>query len=804
MRMMRGWMVGGIVLLAGSTMSWGAVTLVKGGKAVSTLYISATPSAQDDRASDGALTLKEMAGELNEHLQKMSGASLKVVTTDDPSAVKGPAVVLGGLAVKLGATPEKKSDSGEGFRLLTKGDLVLIGGQTDRGAQHGVYELLRKLGCDWVMPGEIGQIVPHKTDVVVEDVDEAQAPAFLFRTMSYHGKRPKEGHQRLAAWERRMQGTTWNYFGMPTGGHKWGNLIRHNKKEFDAHPEMLALVRQPDGSLKRQGPQVETTDPRVIDLFVQEIEQAFEKNIKADKWTKDTYAGFGIGPADGGGLSISPETMAAGSGRIDPITGGPDYTDQIVLLANQVLQRVKPKYPNVYVGYYVYADYADYPARYTPDPHLIPTFAPITYSRYHSVLDPHSKTQAYYREVVEKWAALSAKQGNPLIYRGYNWNLAENMVPFTKIAVWGEELPWYKEKGFVALRVEGDDSFAVLGPSDYVFMRLGWNTSLDWRKLVHEYCLHAYGKGAGPMEQYFLAQAERQSKAGQEAGSYYAIPLIYDQAWVDQSRALMDQALAAADTQGDKTRIGYIKEGLQSLQLYFNYRKAVTSFDLTGAKQAYEAMLAHQQQMHEINPDLASPSIVAYLKRFLSPFVEQGAKYSSGDYRLVQPLPDELECILDPHNAGAVMNYYGTQINDRDWIKLRTYSTTWDDQGLGSYAGGIWYRWRFTVPAELKGKPIGLFLGGFSDQARIWLNGREMGQSPRGFSKPYAVDLTDGLQADKENLLTIQIMPHAKNELGVGGLVRPSFLFTGPRVAAPAPAKGTPERVLPGAGQVKE
>jgi hypothetical protein len=802
--MMRGLILGGIVLGMSSATGRAAVALVKEGKPLAKIYIQ-SKAADDGHSLDSALTPREMADDFNSHLKEMSGAQLEVVTTDDASAVKGPAVVLGDLAVKLGAMPQKKSESGEGFRLLTRDNLVLIGGQTDRGAQQGMYELLRKLGCDWVMPGQIGRIIPHKPDVTVEDVDEAQAPAFVFRTLTYHGRRPKQGNQRLAAWERRMQGGTWDYFAMRTGGHAWGGLIHRNQKVFDAHPEMLALVRQADGSLKRQGPQLESTDPRVVDLFVAEIEKAYEKNIQAGKWTAQTPAGFGIGPSDGGGESISPQSLAAGSGRIDPITGGLDYTDQVVLLGNQVLQRVKAKYPNVYVGYYVYASYADYPARYQPDPHLALTFAPITYSRYHSVIDPHSKTQAFYRTIVEKWSELSRKQGNPLIFRGYNWNLAENMVPFTKVQVWGEELPWYKKMGFKALRVEADDSFAELGPSDYVFMRLAWDTSLDWRKLVHEYCQHAYGKGAGPMEQYFLAQADRQSKAGQEAGSYYAIPLIYDQAWVDHSRSLMDQALAAADTKEDKTRIGYIKEGLQSLQLYLDYHKAAMAFDFPAVKKEYEAILSHQKAMNDLNPDLASTSIVAYLKRFLSPFVEQSGKYSSGDYKIVQPLPDAMKTILDPHDVGAQMNYFGAEINDKDWINSRTYSTTWDDQGWGNYAGGVWYRWRFTLPADFSpDKPVGLFLGGFSDQARVWVNGKEMGRSPRGFSKPYAVDLTDGLKAGTENLLTIQIVAHAKNELGMGGLIRPSFLFTGPRVAAPAPAKGEPARVLPGAGEVKE
>lgn len=100
-----------------------------------------------------------------------------------------------------------------------------------------------------------------------------------------------------------------------------------------------------------------------------------------------------------------------------------------MLLANRIWDKIKDEYPNVYLGYYSYAQYEDYPSRYTPNSHLAVIFAPINFSRFHSLLDPHSKSQTYYLQVVEKSHKLAEIQGNQLIFRGYNFNRAEGVVP---------------------------------------------------------------------------------------------------------------------------------------------------------------------------------------------------------------------------------------------------------------------------------------------------------------------------------------------------------------------------------------
>ncbi len=746
--------------------------------------------------------------DLNEHFQKMSGASLEIIRTDDPAEVTGPALVLGELAHKLGAAPRKATESREGFRLRTKGDQVLIGGESLEGVRCGVYELLYQLGCDWVMPGEIGEVIPRKRTLSLPDCDASQTPDFLIRRLWYRGYRTPEHpaqpgeKERFAQWLNRQKGGNFSHVATGTGGHVWDAFIRRHKAEFEQDPTMLALVKMPDGTLQRRGPQLESTHPKVVELFVKEIRDAYQKNMAEGKWTRETAAGFGIGPADGLGYSLSPESLAAGSGEIDPITGELERTDELVLLGNRILERVRTEYPNVYVGFYSYSTHAGFPSKYVPDPKITVIFAPINFSRFHGVTDPNSRTQALYRRVVEQWGELSRKQGNLLTYRGYNWNLADNILPYSKVRIWGEEIPFYKQQGFLGMSVEGTKMWSVLGPSDYVFMRLCWNASQDWRALLHEYCVKAYGKGADAMERYHRGLIQRQSEARQEAGSFNAFHLMYDQTWVEDAQRNIAAALSAADTPNDRTRIGFAAHTLQALRLYLTFHDAVVHLNFPGMKEGYDAMRAHWQKAYDTNSDLVANEGPAYLRRYLGQFVDEGLKYSSAPFKVLHRLPDTLLTRFDAQEVGHLRNYHEPGLNESGWRETRTYSSTWDAQDLcaGHRSGAVWYRHRFTLPAHGTSQPMGLFLGGFEDEARVWLNGKLIGTSGRRFSNPAVYDLSEEARPGEENLLAIMVVRNsAANEIGLGGLLRPGFIFSGPRVEEKAPGKNLElKQVLPG------
>ena len=784
------------LLLAASSATRADVSLVRDGKAVAKIYVS--PVAADAPKTPEP-PIATAARELNYHLQKMSGATLEIVETTDAASIKGPSIVLGDLAVKLGATPRKTTESLEGFRLIVKGSTLLIGGQSDRAVMIGAYEVLNKLGCDWVMPGEIGEIIPKKSTVKIKNLDESQAPDFLIRNLWYRGydapRLPEEG-ARMSLWLARQKGGTYSHPAMQVGGHMWDQFIARHRDEFEKDPTMYALTRAADGTLKRSGPQLESTHPRVIELMVQEIKDTFEKN----KWPKDKIAGFPIGPADGLGYSMSSESLAIGSGRMDPIVGELDRTDLLVLLGNNILEKLGPEYSNTYVGFYSYSTHADYPMRYKPHPRLAQIFAPINFSRYHSLTDTNSKTQAYYKDVVEQWGKLSKAQGNLLTYRGYNWNLAENMLPYTKLKIWGEELPFYKKMGFIGHSVEATKAWSVNGPSDYVFMKLAWNSNLDWKAILRDYCAKSFGAGAAPMERYFLRLVNTQHNSGQEAGSYSAMHLIFNDAFVTAGEKDFAEATQLAQDANEHIRISHFSANLQALKLYLEYFKATTNFDFPATKTAYDAMEAHWKKTYDSNSDLVANETPAYLQRFIKTFVDGANKYSSGDYKMIERLPDALPTLLDPNAVGHRMQFFSPTIREDNLMKTKTYSSTWDAQGLvGLRTGAVWYRHRFRIAAENKGKPIGLFLGGFEDEARVWINGVLIGTSGQRFSMPAEFDLTEAIKYDGDNVLAIEVVRNsAANEIGLGGLLRPSFLFAGPRLEMKAPAPLELRRVLPG------
>ncbi len=256
------------------------VTLVADAKPLAKIYVS---SRDLGKKTAGAFPPREIpyvalaVEDLNYHLGRMAGAKLEVVETDDEKVIKGPALVLGSLADKLGCVVEPTKWS-EGYRILVRGQQVLIQGEKPQGVSYGIYSLLGKLGCDWVMPGKLGEIIPNRPTVEVPAMDERSAPDFGMRELWYRGGAALVTEQEVAdfeLWKRRQRLGVAEALRYNGTGHEWHAIIDRHKAAFDADPEMLALVRQPDGSLARKGPQLEVTNPKLVELVVEDIRQKF-------------------------------------------------------------------------------------------------------------------------------------------------------------------------------------------------------------------------------------------------------------------------------------------------------------------------------------------------------------------------------------------------------------------------------------------------------------------------------------------------------------------------------------------------
>ena len=68
------------------------------------------------------------------------------------------------------------------------------------------------------------------------------------------------------------------------------------------------------------------------------------------------------------------------------------------------------------------------------------------------------------------------------------------------------------------------------------------------------------------------------------------------------------------------------------------------------------------------------------------------------------------------------------EFDDRKWADIFV-PAAWEDEGYPGYDGYAWYRKRFTLPNDARGKTLYLHLGYIDDVSEVWLNGRKVGFS---------------------------------------------------------------------------
>ncbi|OGV50049.1 MAG: hypothetical protein A2X49_04830 [Lentisphaerae bacterium GWF2_52_8] len=786
-----------------------AFDLIKDAKPIVRIYHA--PLSQNDEWSGtkefGKLSPSEMdtkslaisISDLNYHFKEMGGTELEVVVTDDPKKVKAPAIVIGALANKMGAAPDVKDDpSKEAFCVKVVDNMVLIGGSSDFGASHGIYALLEKLGCAWVMPGKEGEIIPKMKTVSVPDLDIQEAPSFGLRNVYYGGRPSEQQWQELQLWGLRQKANiygTKQRFGFSAGSHAWGFIIRKFKKEFEAHPEMMGLIRKSDGSMERGGGQLESTHPRCIELAIEFIRQTFKDN----GWANDTAVCIGMGPNDGGALSLSPESVNAGVFRVNYDSGGLDGTDVVVLFLNTLLERTAQEFPNLRLGFMVYSWHGDYPMRYKPNPRIVVGIRDLNVSRYHGMSDLTSKSRAYYKDIVLQWGKLAKEQGNQVSHGDYSWNPAEAVMPYTRVKISGEDFPIYKQAGISIKSTNLGKDWYLTGAHNYVTIKMAWDVKNDWRKLLREYCENAFGAKAAPfMEKYYLELARRQSENSHETGSFFAIPLLYDKAFVSEQEKTFDDALSVAGTEMDKKRIRYARYPLKTLGHYLDMREAYAAFDFAKARTHFEKGTKCLEEITAQNVHFEGKSGKDYFNGF-SKFLDAANKYSSGDYRIEYQIPNRLKTAIDVNNLGQNNRFWGSKIDDSNYLTTETYMSTWDAQGLSGFQqGSVWYRIHFKIDGSgRKDMGYGLFIGGADNRVAVWCNDKFIARSSAGLRTPTQFDITDAVQPGEDNLIVIQVTRHGIWELFTGGIMMPSFIFSGPRVEQPKDVEPS-FRVLPG------
>ena len=803
------------------------VCLVKNGSPAAKIYVAADDPAPaewrwDEQPEGGkprripVLTRDESLRQyfanalfdLRRVIEQSSGAELEFVTVSHPEEIKGPAIVVGSLARACGIRPSVTNDLGEAFALRTKGARLYLSGQGIVGDTYAIYAFLNAMGCDWVMPDLLGEVVPEKKTWIA-DIDREEKPSFAVRGPWLTGGHRPSQHVRVEyeKWQLRtrqqprpiMVGFQYNEGRLDWPYHQL--KAKRNDAWFAAHPDCQAAVSDGKGGFKFNRHQLNTTSPSAVEFEVENIRRIWKKN----GWKADESHILRWGPADGNGFDETAASLGIVRGRRDAVSGEWDETDVVFGFMRKVLDAARKEFPNVTLATLVYNNYADFPSRpeWIEGPGLQFTIADITHSRYHGAMDAAtSPSRAYYRNVVEQWA----KHARRVSFYHYNWNLADAVLPYSRLKIIGRDMPWEHSLGVRGYEDEQLQGESYCAAHDWVQAQLMWNVKQDWRTATETFCRKAYGRGWKPMLEFWLYISDKIAEAGDETGSFFAARRIWSRADAAKLLGWLETAETAGDNARDRRRVRVARHSVDQLVRYLDFAEAYARHDFAAAEAAVRKMCAAiDEEMSGDYPQTTNIWGAQLAKALMLKFAEGAVLYSGSGtnsaYRMIGRLPERMKLQFNPQFNGEKMNLQSPLLNDSEFPEVPTWTTTASAIGLGTVRSGeLWYRAKVVLPevALADGEGVGLFLGGFDCEATVYVNGARVGRKG-GFAQPAVFDVTPYLSRAGGGDSIVLCIARKKNcESLTGGILYPCFFFAGPRIPQGDDVEDPSKIVLPG------
>ncbi len=730
-----------VLLFALAGAAFGECTLVERGQARAAIYIAEGAPQDVQRAAE----------ELAAAIEKMSGARLAVRQWPAGRAVpeEPVPVLLGELAERAGLTVAGQSLSREGFRLRVEDGRVLIAGESPRAVLYGAFALLERLGFRLFFDHPLGEVVPRASTVRLPALDVEQRPAFCTRKI--WGSR----------WARESRWKLWNRVGglrLETG-HAWSRLLPP-KQYFDTHPEYYPLV---DG--RRAPGQLCTSNPDVVRLVAENIIRRFEANPE--------LVSASLSPDDGRHFCQCANCRALDDPTyIDPSSGTVCMSDRFMVFFNEVARRVAQRFPEKILCFYAYSDYTLPPrhAEHAP-PNLMMWLAPIRFCRLHAIGSDICPSRKRLLEIIRGWDRYVSRKG----YRGYEYNLAECLVPFSKVSIYAHDIPLLKKLGFEALNLETINSWCIYAPHIYLSARLAWDPRQDPAAIMDDFYTKLFGPAAAHVKRYWERIDRAFATTATHAGCFFGLDRIYTPELLAQCERDLNQALAAAQSDVQRERVRMFLRGLENAKYYRAIFEATNRADFAAAKKTLDELRAHLKNL--LDEGLVNHYTPGYVERFLAPAIEEGYQRTTPPNRLVLQLPDRWRLAYDEEGVGEERGFAEPGFDDSGWREVATYSATLGNQGLPDRFTWMWYRTRVTIPPDAPRERLRLWFAEIDGLATVYVNGRKVGQSEKR-RKPFEVDISQVARPGKVNVIAVCVDHRRMTELALGGIVKPAIIYS--------------------------
>jgi hypothetical protein len=497
-----------------NTKSQSTLVLAENGVAKLPIVISA------DASKETLATANEFA----DYLKRITGAAFDIKTGDGTSGI-----VLGTL--EQFPTPSLNKaleifngyDGKEAFAIRTEPKRLLLLGATPKAVPHAAFRFLEEIGYRHYFSHAAWEIVPHKSTLAFER-DITDRPAMLSRNMTLAALLSGEVQhwKDYYAWKRH-NGMDESF--TVSAGHNYQSVIDANKEAFEQHPEYYALVKQADGTFKREGPQLELANPAVRKMIVDYAVSYFDKYPDADM--------VSVEPADTISGSQSKEAKAAGA-----------WSDLVFGVANEAARALKKTHPGKMVGVLSYNAHWD-PPSFSLEPNVHVQLSALGSGT--STLSPEERD--------ELWQQRSKNLGFYDYYSVFAWN--GDMLP----APWINDIHELQRAvrrqiamGGTALHAESSSAWGPNGRAFYLADKLLWNPDIDVEAVAQDFYDKAFGAGAAAMKRYY----ERYDPASKPLLSGHQLGLMFRD--VDEaSRSTLDRPDVQARLDQIKLYLNFVR-----------------------------------------------------------------------------------------------------------------------------------------------------------------------------------------------------------------------------------------------------
>jgi hypothetical protein len=502
------------------------------------------------------------AMELQDYVKKATGAKLEIknenqLTKSDSSLNK----IFVGPCKETIAFIDISKIQPEGFVIKTRGkDIFIVGSDKTKtgfadGTLNGCYGFLKRyVGVRWIMPTEIGEVVPKAASLNVENVDVKDEPKLWERRIRdchahlEYGRVAsylKEWGLSMDQWEKFFDHNITNAWFRSHGlGARAEIRAMHSNmgywdKYHEKYPEIFAM--QSDGT--RINTNVREmlciSNPKTWEIVVQEKIDEFKKNPMR------TCAS--ITPSDDGDNRFCMCDKCAawdppGSPKIYDEKGKLtiSLTDRYFRYFNEVSKLVAKQMPDKYLGVYVYLPYKELPVTFNKlEKNLF-----VGYNGFETYLN--DKELEYNRDLWLGWSKMADK-----MYLRPNLFWFGMGLPINYTHKFADDIRFMADNGMLAADFDGCiGNWGGEGIDYYVAAELLWSPYADVNAVIDDYCKAAYGKGSDEMKAYYDRLEALTSKIAADCKykdryNAYILMGYYTDDVLKELQSHVDKALAA-------------------------------------------------------------------------------------------------------------------------------------------------------------------------------------------------------------------------------------------------------------------